>query len=179
MLCQTPNGDEDGDDDYLIGGRSSANRALNRRLSEHGVLSTTYWPSLLYDIHTTIAIIKFQRISGILDDGHPGRDTLAALDLPDRMSFRLNGNVNPDEVCDGFNNDSIWNVQIALMRLGFSIPGGPTAFYNPAIHIATRIHQEKNLMEQTGMLDPETLRSIGLNPKGSIVASIKSAIGLR
>ena len=158
--------------DYCYGKEANAHRALQRRLKEKGH-DPGYgdWPTRYYGDGTKGAMSAFQRAqgwSGSDADGMPGPGTLDRLGLPQRLAFRRDKNVYLSKMKVGqADSDSVWNVQIALLLRGYSIPAGPTDYFGKQTVAATKKFQEDQGWtgsDADGIPGPGTIKALGLNP---------------
>lgn len=156
---------------YCFGEKHDAHRALQRRLKEKGHdPGFGDWPTRLYGEGTRKAMAAFQRAqgwSGSDADGMPGPGTLDRLGLPQRLTFRRDKNVHLSKMKVGVgDSDSVWNVQIALLRKGYSIPAGPTDYFGKQTVNAVKKFQEKQGWtgsDADGIPGPGTIKALGLN----------------
>lgn len=164
----TPNNPSLGD--YTYKGNHPAHRALQRRLKEKGH-DPGYgdWPTDYYGDGTKNAVAAFQRKqgwSGSDADGMPGPGTLDRLGLPQKLSYRSNKRVYLSKMVMGQgDSDSVWNVQIALLRLGYSIPNGPSDYFGEQTRKAVVAFQKKqgwSGSDADGYPGPGTIKALGL-----------------
>ena len=156
--------------DYCYGKNADAHRTLQRRLKEKGH-DPGYgdWPTTYYGDGTKNAMAAFQRSlgwSGSDADGMPGPGTLDKLGLPQRLSFRSNKRVYLSKMVMGQgDSDSVWNVQIALLLKGYSIPAGPSDFFGKQTQAAVKKFQEDQGWsggDADGLPGPGTVKALGL-----------------
>lgn len=157
--------------DYCYGKEADSHRALQRRLSEKGH-DPGYgsWPTRFYGDGTKNAMSAFQKAqgwSGSDADGMPGPGTLDRLGLPQKLNFRRDGVVYLSKMVLGTaDSDSVWNVQIALLKKGYSIPNGPTDYYGEQTKAAVAQFQKDqgwSGADADGFPGPGTLKALGLN----------------
>lgn len=156
--------------DYTYKGNHPAHRALQRRLKEKGHdPGFGDWPTDYYGDGTKDAVASFQRAqgwSGSDADGMPGPGTLDRLGLPQKLSFRSRKRVYLSKMVKGQgDSDSVWNVQIALLRLGYSIPNGPTDYFGEQTRKAVSAFQRKQGWtgsDADGYPGPGTIKALGL-----------------
>lgn len=157
--------------DYCYGKEADAHRALQRRLKEKGHdPGFGDWPTRLYGDGTKSAMAAFQRAqgwSGSDADGMPGPGTLDRLGLPQRLRYRRDGVVYLSKMVMGTaDSDSVWNLQIALLRKGYSIPNGPTDYFGKQTKTAVTKFQEDqgwSGSDADGLPGPGTIKALGLN----------------
>lgn len=157
--------------DYCFGKENNAHRALQRRLKEKGHdPGFGDWPTRLYGEGTRKAMAAFQRSlgwSGSDADGMPGPGTLDRLGLPQRLSYRRDKIVHLSKMKLGVgDSDSVWNVQIALLRRGYSIPAGPTDYFgNQTANAVKKFQLDQGWTgnDADGIPGPGTIRALGLN----------------
>lgn len=155
---------------YCYGKRRRAHRALQRRLADKGHdPGFGDWPTTYYGDGTKAAVAAFQQAqgwSGADADGLLGPATLDRLGLPKRWSFRDDKIVHSSAMqMDAADSDSVWNVQVALMLRGYSIPAGPTDFFGKQTRTAVRQFQsdkKRGDAPPSGIPDAETVAALGL-----------------
>jgi peptidoglycan hydrolase-like protein with peptidoglycan-binding domain len=156
--------------DYCYGKNKPAHKALQRRLKEKGH-DPGYgdWPTDYYGDGTKKAMAAFQKKqgwSGSDADGMPGPGTLDKLGLPQRLSYRSNKRVYLSKMKKGQgDSDSVWNVQVALLRKGYSIPAGPTDYFGDQTIKAVQAFQKKQGWtgsDADGIPGPGTVKALGL-----------------
>lgn len=156
--------------DYCYGKNKPQHRALQRRLDEKGH-SPGYgdWPTDFYGDGTKAAVAAFQRAqgwSGSDADGMLGPGTLDRLGLPQRLRFRRDKVVHLSKMKKGTaDSDSVWNVQIALMLRGYSIPAGPTDYFgDQTIRAVKKFQKDQGWTgnDADGTPGPGTIKALGL-----------------
>lgn len=155
--------------DYCYGKFSAAHRALQRRLADKGhVIDWGDWPTPYYGESTKAAVAAFQRAqgwSGSGADGLMGPMTCDKLGLPQNLKTRGNGLVYASKMRIGQgDSDSVWNVQVALLLRGFSIPAGPTDYFgNQTVAAVKEFQTEEGWSADlvTGIPDESTIKALG------------------
>lgn len=155
---------------YCFGKQRAAHRALQRRLAEKGCdPGFGEWPTRLYGKGTRAAVAAFQRDlgwSGSDADGLLGPGTLNKLGLPRGWRLRRDKCVYASAMHMGSaDSDSVWNVQVALMLRGYSIPAGPTDFFGKQTRDAVRQFQQdrgRTGKRATGIPDAGTVKALRL-----------------
>lgn len=157
--------------DYCYGENKPQHRALQRRLDEKGH-SPGYgdWPTTYYGDGTRDAVAAFQRAQGWTGDdtnGIPGPATLNKLGLPERLRTRRDGVVYLSKMAIGQgDSDSVWNVQVKLLRKGYSIPAGPSDYFGSQTQRAVKEFQKDQGWtgdDVDGIPGPGTIKALGLN----------------
>lgn len=156
--------------DYCYGQNKDAHRALQRRLKEKGH-DPGYgeWPTDYYGNGTKAAVAAFQTAqgwSGSGADGLMGPSTCDKLGLPQTFGYRSNKQVYASKMSVGTaDSDSVWNVQVALLLKGYSIPNGPSNYFGEQTKAAVKEFQTKQGWtgdDADGIPGPSTVAALGL-----------------
>lgn len=156
---------------YHYGENRPAHRALQRRLFEKGFdPGFGDWPTEYYGDGTRGALAKFQESlgwTGADANGIPGPKTLEELGLPEKLIFRRDGLVYLTKMEEGTaDSDSVWNLQVKLLLLGYSIPNGPTDYFGSQTKNAVKEFQKKlgwAPEDISGIPNALLLKKLGLN----------------
>jgi peptidoglycan hydrolase-like protein with peptidoglycan-binding domain len=157
--------------DYCYGKSAPAHRALQRRLADKG--HRPDWgsngPTDYYGNATKASVAAFQRAqgwSGSGADGLMGPSTCSKLGLPERLQHRSSRRIYASKMRIGQgDSDSVWNVQVALLLRGYSIPDGPTDYFGQQTNTAVAAFQRDQGWsggDADGIPGPGTVKALGL-----------------